>query len=58
VLGDRGRAGEVRLDHLDVPGLVRCEAVAVEELLEIGEEEAVLVAERRDAAVERVETPS
>jgi hypothetical protein len=58
VLGDRGRAGEVRLDHLDEPGLVRGEAVSVEQTLEIGKEEAVLLRERLDAAVDRVQAPS
>jgi hypothetical protein len=57
VLGGRGRAGAVRLDHLDIPGLVRGEAVAVEEPLEISEEEAVLIGELRDAGVE-CEAPS
>jgi hypothetical protein len=37
VLGDGGRTGEVRLDHLDEPRFVRCDAVPVEEPLEIGE---------------------
>ncbi len=58
MLGGRGRAGEVRPDHLDVPGLVRGEAVSVEEPFEVGEEEAVLVGEVRDAAVESVEAQS
>jgi hypothetical protein len=31
VLGDGGRSGEVRLDHLNKPRLVGCEAVPVEE---------------------------
>jgi hypothetical protein len=33
LLGDGGRAGQVRLDHLDEPGLVRDDAVPVEEPL-------------------------
>jgi hypothetical protein len=48
---DRRRAGEVRLDHLDVPGLVRCDPMSMEEPFEISEEEAVLVGELADAAV-------
>ena len=35
VLSDGGSAGEVRLDHLDEPRLFRCDAVPVEEPLEI-----------------------
>src|SRR5436305_1701364 len=38
LLGDGGRAGQVRLDHVDEPGLVRGDAVSVEEPLEIGTE--------------------
>ena len=58
MLCDRGRAGEVRLDHLDVPGVVRCDAVPVEEPLDVGEQEAMVGGEFRDAAVEGVEALS
>jgi hypothetical protein len=37
VLGDRARSGEVGLDRLDEPWLVGCDAVAVEQPLEVGE---------------------
>ena len=58
MLGDRGRAGEVGLDHLDEPRLVGCDAVPVEEPLEIGEQEAALAGQPRDAAVDCVQAPS
>jgi hypothetical protein len=58
VLCDRGRAGEVRLDQLDEPGVVRCDAVAVDEPLEIGEQEVMFGGECRDAAVEGAQAPS
>jgi hypothetical protein len=58
VFGDGGRAGEVGLDHLDEPGVVRCDAVSVEESLEIGEQEAVIAGELCDAAVDGVQAPS
>jgi hypothetical protein len=51
VLGGRARAGEVRLDHQYEPGLVRCDAVSVEQALEIREEEVVLVGQMLDAAI-------
>src|SRR5262249_44201589 len=35
------RAGEVRLDHLGIPGVVRSNAVPVEEALDIGEQDAM-----------------
>jgi len=54
VLGDGGRAGEVRLDHLDEPRLARGDAVPVEESLEIGEEEAIFAGQLADAAVDGV----
>jgi hypothetical protein len=58
VLCDRDRAGNVRLDHLHDPGLVGCDAVPVEEPLEIGEQEAVFGGEFRDAAVKGIQAPS
>ena len=58
VLGDRGRSGEVRLDHLNEPRLVRCKAVPVAEPLEIGEQKAALEGELRDTAVECVQASS
>src|SRR5439155_13317123 len=58
MLGDRGRAGEVGLDHLDEPRLVGCDAVPVEEPLEIGEQEAALAGQPRDAAINCVQAPS
>ena len=58
LLGDGGRAGQVRLDHVDVPGLVRGDAVSVEEPLEIGNQETMFPGQLRDAAVEGVQAPS
>src|SRR5439155_872171 len=58
VLGDRGCAGKVRLDHLDEPGLVRGEAVPVKEPLQIGEQKPTLASQRDDAAVDPVEASS
>lgn len=49
MLGDGGRTREVRLDHLDEPGLIGCEAVSVEEPLEVGGEEAMLASQLADA---------
>ena len=57
-LGDGGGAGEVRLNDLDEPGVVRGDAVPVEELLEIGEQKAALAGQLDDAAVDRVQPPS
>jgi hypothetical protein len=37
MLCDGGRAGEVRFDHLNEPGLARSDAVPMKEPLEIGE---------------------
>ena len=54
VLGDRGRTGEIRLDHVHEPRLLRCDAVPVEEPFEIGEQEAMVARELRDAAVDCV----
>jgi hypothetical protein len=51
VLGDGACSGEVGLDHLDEPWLIRCDAVAVEESLEIGEQEAMVGGELADAVV-------
>jgi hypothetical protein len=58
VLRDRGRAGKVRLDHLHIPGVAGGDAVPVEEPLDIGEQEAMLGGELRDATVKGVETLS
>jgi hypothetical protein len=44
-------AGEVRLDHLDEPALVRCEAVPVEQPLEVGEQEATCAGELHELSV-------
>jgi hypothetical protein len=52
VFRDGGRAGEVRLDHLNEPGLVRSDAVAVEEPLDIGNQETTLPGELREATVD------
>src|SRR5439155_24070231 len=58
VLGDGGRAGEVRLDHVDEPGLGRGDAVSVEEPLEIGYQETMFTGQLRDAAVHGVQALS
>jgi hypothetical protein len=60
VLCDRAsaRAGEVRLDHLDVPAVVRREAVPVEEPLHVSEQEAVVGSEFLDARVNDVQALS
>ncbi len=58
VLGDGGRSSEVRLDHLNKPRLVECEAVPVEEPLEISKQKAALPGQLRDAAVKCVQAPS
>jgi hypothetical protein len=55
VVCDRGRAGEVWLDHVDKPRLVRCDAVAVEKPLEIREQKAVLACESDNAGVDGVQ---
>jgi hypothetical protein len=44
-----GGAGEVRFDDVDEPGLVRGDAVPVEELLEIGEQKAAFAGQLDDA---------
>jgi hypothetical protein len=58
MLGDGARTGEVRLDRLNEPGLVRGDAVPVEEPLEIGNQETMFPGQLRDAAVEGVQAPS
>jgi hypothetical protein len=44
-------AGEVRLDHLDEPALVRCDAVPVEQPLEVGEQEAAFTGQLHEISV-------
>jgi hypothetical protein len=58
VLCDRRCAGLVRLDHLDVPSVVRCDAVSVEEPLDVSEQEVMVGGEFRDPAVNGVEASS
>jgi hypothetical protein len=58
VRGDRGRTGEVRLDHLNEPTLVRCDAMPVEEPLQIREQETMRLGQLRYPAVDRVQSPS
>src|SRR4029453_15011756 len=58
MLRDDGRPGEVRLDHLNEPGLVRGDAVPVEEPLEIGNQEIVLRGQLHDAGVDGVQAPA
>ena len=52
VLSGGGRAGEVRLDHVDEPRLVRCDSMPVEEPLEIGEQKAALSCQLPNAAIQ------
>jgi hypothetical protein len=48
----------VRLDHLNEPGLVRCDAVPVEEPLQIGEQKVPLAGSLPNAAIHGVQPPS
>jgi hypothetical protein len=58
VLGDRGGASEIRLDHKDEPRLGLCDAVSVEEAFEISEQEAIAVGQLSNPSANRVEAPS
>jgi hypothetical protein len=58
VLRDGSGTGEVRLDHVDEPRLVRSDAMPVEEPLEIGEQKAVFAGQLLDAAIDCVQAPS
>src|SRR5436309_13224614 len=58
VFRDGARTGEVGLDHLDEPWLVRCDAMSAEEPLEIREHEGALARQFCNAAVDCVQSPS
>ena len=57
VAGDRGRAGEVRLNHLHEPCFARGDAVPVEEALQVRQQEPAVGGEAPDPAIQRVQSP-
>ena len=58
MLCESGRAGKVRLDHLDEPRLGRGDAVPVEECFEVCEQEATFLGQLGDAGIEGGQAPA